>query len=616
MARRVTWGTPFRSLHYIFPRGKWSFLVPSLLAGGGLLLLLMAAHLIGWRNPVSPGPVIGPHSNFESRCEECHQPRHGASNIRCQRCHDPGGAGRLSNNAHVFFGSADVKKAAAAPNLACAKCHVDHRGRNVDLSVVDPVQCASCHDFRHLAKHPEFAVLRSKSREAPGILFTHDRHVKEALKETGGTAKDTCVTCHEAQAQSKEGSRTADLEPIVFDKHCASCHVKDDSIGIIDPITLEDVGGPADLEAQGLGGFDPDEFEISRGRISKAAVAHKDEWVLANLRKLRREVFAESWAAESGALLARQNQLERRLAQAVPLAGQDLEALQARRAAVESEMRGLEARLAAQAGALGPAAGLSRVEDVEVAAIAAGDAASASELQTKLSTLKAAGMLSAAIPGDDYEARRKELLAALEAIEGADPGLKLRADDLRRRVAALRPGDTGAEILKRALDQRKADLARVADEIALRESGLAPPSMALLAAQQRAIRDALKEVRSRLALLSEGPAPKAKITPEERERKKQSAEVLVAPCAKCHVFKEAALTRVAPARRVLVRSNFVHGPHLLQAECFRCHAGVERSKKSSDVNFKGVASCQECHAPGRTREDCASCHKYHPPVSP
>jgi hypothetical protein len=73
---------------------------------------------------------------------------------------------------------------------------------------------------------------------------------------------------------------------------------------------------------------------------------------------------------------------------------------------------------------------------------------------------------------------------------------------------------------------------------------------------------------------------------------------------------------VVPAQRVLVRSTFVHGPHLLQAECSRCHAGVEASKKSSDLNFEGVASCQECHQPSRVKDDCGSCHKYHPPVAP
>ena len=30
MARRVTWGTPGRSSHYIFPRGKWAFLLPAI----------------------------------------------------------------------------------------------------------------------------------------------------------------------------------------------------------------------------------------------------------------------------------------------------------------------------------------------------------------------------------------------------------------------------------------------------------------------------------------------------------------------------------------------------------------------------------------------------------
>ena len=66
---------------------------------------------------------------------------------------------------------------------------------------------------------------------------------------------------------------------------------------IIDPITLEDVVAPADLEAQGFrGGWSPDEFQISRGKISKSAVAHQDEWVLFNLRKLRKEIDPEGYA--------------------------------------------------------------------------------------------------------------------------------------------------------------------------------------------------------------------------------------------------------------------------------------------------------------------------------
>jgi hypothetical protein len=615
MARRVSWGTPFRSVHYLFPRGKGRFLLPSLAGGSALLVVLFALHALGWRRPVAPGAVTSAHAGFESRCEECHQTRQGASNLRCQRCHDPSGAGRLTQSAHALFGSGDPRKAAEQPGLECAGCHVEHAGRGARLAAVDQAHCVSCH-FRSFSSHPEFAVLRKASREAPGIRFTHDRHVKEAMKETGGSAKDTCVTCHVPEGAKKEGARSPDLEPLSFDRHCASCHVKDDSIGIIDPITLEDVLGPGDLEAQGLGSFDPDEFEITRGRIAKVAVVHQDEWVLANLRKLRREIDPEGWAAERGALLARQNQLERRLAQTTPLAGLDLPGLRARRAAVESEMGGLEARLHAQGNAQGPAAGLARVEEVAATAAAAGDASSAEALKARLQQLSPAALLPAALPADDLAPRRKELLAALDAIGEADPQLKLRADDLRRRLAALQPGDTAAEVLKRALDQRKADLLRLDDEITLRESGVAPPAAALLAAEQRAVRDALRQVRARLAVLSEGPSPKADLSADERERKTQSAEVLVAPCAKCHLVESAAFTRVVPAGRVLVRSTFAHSPHLKQAECARCHAGVELSKKSSDLNFKGVASCRECHTRGETREDCAFCHTYHPPVAP
>ena len=615
MARRVTWGTPFRSMHYLFPRNKWRFLVPSLVAGAAVLVLLLLLHVVGWRNPVSPGSLISAHATFETRCQECHQPRQGASNLRCQRCHDPSGAGRTTQSAHAFFGSHDPKVAAAQPNLECAKCHVEHRGRGFALKAVDQGQCASCH-FRGMGGHPEFAALRKPSQETPGILFTHDRHVKEALKETGGSAKDTCVTCHDPQPAASASGKTPDLEPIVFDKHCASCHVKEGSVGIIDPITQEDVLGPDELAAQGLGPFDKSEFEVGRGRVSRTAVGHKDEWVVANLRKLRREIYPEEWAAERGALVARQNQLQRRLAQSTPLAAVDLDGLRARQAAVESEIKGLQARIAAQANAQGPAAGLTRVEDAAAAAEAAGDKATSDALKAKLAAIKSANLLPAALPEGDLDARRKELLGALDAVETADPQLKLRADDLRRRLAALRPGDTGTEVLTRALDQRRADLLRVGDEIVLREAGVAPPASALLAGEQRALRDALASVQKRLAQISEGPAPKANVTAEERERKKGSAEALVAPCAKCHVFANAAFTRMIPAGRVLVRSTFAHGPHLKQAECGACHAGVEKSKKSVDLNFAGVASCRQCHTGGKTRDDCVSCHTYHAPVAP
>ena len=123
--RKVSWGTPKRSEHYLVPRPAFGFVKPALLGGLILFLLMTLAYCVGFRRTVSPGPVIGAHAPFETSCQGCHAPHEGASNARCQRCHDPSGAGRLDNRAHVLFGSGDAKKAAAAPALRCAECHVE-----------------------------------------------------------------------------------------------------------------------------------------------------------------------------------------------------------------------------------------------------------------------------------------------------------------------------------------------------------------------------------------------------------------------------------------------------------------------------------------------------------
>src|SRR5262245_52929424 len=136
MPRQVSWGTPGRSLRYLIPRPKWAFLGPALAFGAIVLVILLGLYLVGYRRPIAPGAVISAHAAFESRCAECHTPSRGVANPRCQRCHDPAGAGRLTNSAHVLFGSGDVKKSAAAPDLACARCHVDHHGRAARLALV------------------------------------------------------------------------------------------------------------------------------------------------------------------------------------------------------------------------------------------------------------------------------------------------------------------------------------------------------------------------------------------------------------------------------------------------------------------------------------------------
>ena len=625
MPRQVSWGTPARSEHYVRPRQAYRLIGLALLLGGGLAVLLLLLHLVGLRGAVAPGAVISAHAPVESRCEECHAPRSGASNLRCQRCHDASGGGRLSNGTHVLFGSGDPRKAAAAPDLVCASCHVEHRGREAKLSLVNEVQCVRCH-FRGLRAHPEFAVLRRKSVEVPGLKYPHACHVREIVKkgsckEEGfdpgaAAAATTCARCHEPAQAGR------DLVPISFDRHCASCHLKDGSVGSMDPVPQEDALPPDAIRALGIQADwlgRGDAFDTGRGKITKTVLRHKDEWVIFNMWKLRRELDPGGYAAERGLLLARASQLRRRLVLAVPLAGLDLAGLKDREAALKLEIQGLERRMAAQAGAVDPATGLARLDEIAAAAAAAGndEAKSGAEaLQARAAELKARPIPLASLPAEAYDQRRKELLSAIDAIQAADPALRLRAEDLRRRVLAVGPGDSGAALLARVRDQRQADLRRVQDEMSLRQAGLAPPRSSLLAADQGRMRNALTAVEEQIRRMSEGPPAPPSLSPEAKERKKESLGVLLAACAKCHPTPSGSLAPVSAARPVLVRATFVHAPHLLQADCSRCHAGVEKSKLSSDLNFKGIASCRECHGYGRARQECQSCHRYHPPVAP
>src|SRR6266581_2087873 len=230
MPRKVTWGTPGRTPHYLFPRGKWGFLLPALVLGGGLLAVLLLLQAAGARRPLAPGSVISRHAPIEARCEECHTPRTGASDLRCQRCHDPSGAGRLTNGVHVLFGSGDAR-----------------------LTAVDEVQCAQCH-FRSFSGHPEFAVLRAKSAEAPGLKFGHDSaqpgkfagHLAEVAKTKGLRIERSCAECHQRSADQR------DFSAVSFDLHCASCHAKDGSLGTVDPVPQEDALPPDRIAALGV----------------------------------------------------------------------------------------------------------------------------------------------------------------------------------------------------------------------------------------------------------------------------------------------------------------------------------------------------------------------------
>lgn len=607
MPRKPTWGTPTRAEHHPPLRKKWQLLFPSAIAAVALAVILIGGHLVGARTTLSPGSVTGGHGNIDASCEQCHTTGRGVANVRCQRCHDPSSAGRLTASAHVLFGSGDPRKAAAAPDLACARCHVEHKGRRASISAVPDIQCARCH-FGTLRRHPEFAVLKASTAEAPGMNFGHKKHMEEVMKAQAVTSPaQTCGSCHQKSAARR------DFEPINFDQHCASCHSKQGSVGAIDPVPLTDVVDLEGLRSRGIGAaamLRPEEFETSRGKIARPSVRHRDPWVLFNLDKIRAESDPEAFAGERARIEARIASLERRLAAATPFAALDRTALQERATALQRESEGATRRLGALSGAGDASTGVARLQEIETG-LRATDAGAADEVSKLKAAASAPGAGAAPLPAADFEARRQEVLGLLEAVEAADPSLKPRTADLRRRIVALVPGENAADLLARVRDQRQASLERLRDEMKLRDQGVAPPRAALLDADRREIMRALAEARAQLASLALVTTT-ATLSDEERQKKRETAVVLAAACTKCHLLKAGALAPVRAARPVLTRARFVHEPHVIQADCAKCHPGIEASTVSKDLNFKGIQSCRECHRSFQASQDCRECHLFHP----
>jgi hypothetical protein len=243
---------------------------------------------------------------MEERCGECHVPRQGVANALCERCHDPGGQQALAHPAHVLFGGRDPGEADAAAVLPCARCHADHRGRDQRLGAVGEALCHECH-FASFARHPEFAIHSVKPRPFPGVRFGHEGHLKEIATATGGPAAAACTQCHEPSPARR------DFEPISFDRHCASCHASDGSLGALDPMPRADVLSPEEIRGLGISGDwlqEAEEYEVAPDSVARSAVRHKDEWVLFNMRKLRRELDPQGYEAERAVLAGRAERLK------------------------------------------------------------------------------------------------------------------------------------------------------------------------------------------------------------------------------------------------------------------------------------------------------------------
>ncbi len=186
----------------------------------------------------SIGPISAPHRQFAQECGRCHAV--GFEQVRdaeCLDCHS-----RVEAHAEADVSPPELS------GMTCTACHTEHRGA-AGLSLRQENACAPCHSelgelqppSEHAVAssfgtdHPQFRLTiledpasgarervtwRPDLQESTGLLFSHVRHVGQAVEDraTGGSEYMRCDSCHVADASG------VGYEPVGFEERCQSCH--------------------------------------------------------------------------------------------------------------------------------------------------------------------------------------------------------------------------------------------------------------------------------------------------------------------------------------------------------------------------------------------------------
>lgn len=174
----------------------------------------------GSKQALLPGPLSHSHTLFQSRCEVCHtQSFHTVADTACKACHD--GAPHPAK-------SIDTMRPAAA--VACAECHVEHRGA-ATLATVANGNCTRCHrDLKNHAPitafrpggHPEFSP--AARPDVRPLKLNHAIHMPARPTVIRGMKLPMhCTDCH----RPDPASPTNDLLPVTFEQNCKSCHARE-----------------------------------------------------------------------------------------------------------------------------------------------------------------------------------------------------------------------------------------------------------------------------------------------------------------------------------------------------------------------------------------------------
>lgn len=211
---------------------------------GGILLGFLALPLIvpALRPLWTSGPVIRGHAIIENDCSNCHNGLfRRVSNDSCTGCHVDV---RRHTPANLAMPGLD--------DMACADCHLEHRGREVSLADQGAAYCVTCHgdlstrlpnsqmadasDFGEHHPAIQLAVFEDSDEPAvrmnwpddieedPGVDFDHHFHISQALDGPKGAEWLDCGQCHQVEEDGQG------MQPVRFDRNCRRCHELDPGV--------------------------------------------------------------------------------------------------------------------------------------------------------------------------------------------------------------------------------------------------------------------------------------------------------------------------------------------------------------------------------------------------
>ena len=222
-------------------------------------LAASAAQAAGLERLVMPGPLAAAHAKAEEDCANCHRAFDaGAEDGRCLACHEPIALDRESGT------GLHGRRTTGGAEQTCRSCHPDHRGRDADITGLDPetfshrgtdfalegahgtLACTACHasdePYRDAPVacgecHRDDDVHRGRLGSACGdchrpLGWKEGRfdHASTAFPLEGAHRATDCAACHPGEAYERTPVACSachaadDIHRGRFGRDCASCH--------------------------------------------------------------------------------------------------------------------------------------------------------------------------------------------------------------------------------------------------------------------------------------------------------------------------------------------------------------------------------------------------------